>query len=119
MIKVMDDQKCPPELALAWSLSAKNALKNVYGFSPNQLVFGHNPNLPSVIDNDIPAQSGITSSQLIASHLNAMHSSRKAFVECEASDKLRRALKSKTRSSTTKNFHNGDRVLYKREKDVR
>ena len=49
MIKVLDDQKCPAEIALAWSLSAKNALKNVYGFSPNQLVFGHNPNLPSVM----------------------------------------------------------------------
>ena len=119
MIKVIDDQKCPAEIALAWSLSAKNALKNVYGFSPNQLVFGHNPNLPSVIDSKLPALSGTTSSQLIASHLNAMHASRKAFVECEASEKLRRALRSKTRSATTKNYHNGNKVLYKREKDSR
>ena len=119
MIKVIDDQKCPAEIALAWSLSAKNALKNVYGFSPNQLVFGHNPNLPSVIDSKLPALSGTTSSQLIASHLNAMHASRKAFVECEASEKLRRALRSKTRSATTKNYHNGNKVLYKREKDRR
>ena len=119
MIKVMDDQKCPADIALAWSLSAKYALKNVYGFSPNQLVFGHNPNLPSVIDNKLPALSGTTSSQLIAQHLNAMHASRKAFIECEASDKLRRALKSKTRPATSKYYHNGNKVLYKKEKDAR
>ena len=34
MNKILDEQKCSPEIALAWSLSAKNALKNVYGFSP-------------------------------------------------------------------------------------
>ena len=86
-MKVLDDQGCSAEIALAWSLSAKNALKNVYGFSPNQLVFGHNPNLPAIIDNKLPALSGVTSSQLIADHLNVLHASRKAFIACEADDR--------------------------------
>ena len=73
MLKILDEQKCSAEIALAWSLSAKNALQNVYGFSPNQLVFGHNTNLPSVMNSELPALSGITSSELIAKHLNAMY----------------------------------------------
>ena len=31
------------EIGVAWAIAAKNSLKNVYGFSPNQLVFEKNP----------------------------------------------------------------------------
>ena len=48
-----------------------------------------------------------------------MHAARKSFVECEASEKLRRALRSKTRPVTSKDYHTGAKVLYKREKDVK
>ena len=33
--KVMTVFNCQLEVAAAWSVSAKNCLKNVYGFSPN------------------------------------------------------------------------------------
>lgn len=46
MEKVLSDVGCSLEVALAWCLSAKNALLNAYGYSPNQLVFRYNPNLP-------------------------------------------------------------------------
>ena len=35
--KVMKDANCPVDIALSWSLAAKNCLLNVYGFSPNIL----------------------------------------------------------------------------------
>ena len=38
--KTMEDTNCNLELAVAWAVSAKNALKNINGFSPNQFVFG-------------------------------------------------------------------------------
>ena len=44
--KILDDAKCSIEVALAWALSAKNALSNVFGYSSNQLVFEKNPNFP-------------------------------------------------------------------------
>ena len=50
MEKVLSDVGCSLEVALAWCLSAKNALLNSYGYSPNQLVFGYNPNFSSVSD---------------------------------------------------------------------
>ena len=44
-----------------------------------------------------------------------MHAARKAFVENEASDKLRRALQSKTRTLTPLIYEIGDKVFYKRK----
>ena len=37
------------ELALVWATNAKNSLQMVSGWSPYQLVFEVNPNLPSVL----------------------------------------------------------------------
>ena len=93
--KVMDDNSCTLEVAICWAISAKNALHNSFGFSPNQLVFGKNPNTPSVLHDNLPAMEGVTHSKLIASHLNAMNRARKAFIESETSEKLRRALRKK------------------------
>ena len=101
MEKVLSDVGCSLEVALAWCLSAKNALLNSYGYSPNQLVFGYNPNFPSVIDNKLPALQGVMSSKLIASHLNALHAARRKFIKTEADEKLRRALRHQTRTATS------------------
>ena len=60
MEKVLLDVGCSLEVALAWCLSAKNALLNAHGYSPNQLVFGYNPNFLSVIENKLPALEGVT-----------------------------------------------------------
>ena len=76
MEKVLPNVGCSLEVALASCLSAKNALLNCYGYSPNQLVFSYNPNFPSVSENKLPALEGITSNELVASHLNALHSAR-------------------------------------------
>ena len=75
-------------IIVAWAVSTKNALYNYYGFSPNQLVYGKNPNFPSVLIDKTPALEGKTRSEMIANRLNAMHATRKAFIEAEASEKL-------------------------------
>ena len=114
MEKVMSEVGCSLEVALAWCISAKNSLLNSYGYSPNQLVFGYNPNFPSVMRNKPPPLEGVIASKLIALHLNALHSARKRFIESEADEALRRALRHKTRLSTSKVFQSGDHVFYKR-----
>ena len=43
--KVMADTNCKLDVALAWTISARNTLTNHSGFSPSQLVFGQNPRL--------------------------------------------------------------------------
>ena len=77
------------------------ALHNCYGYSPDQLVFGKNQNYPSVLIDNAPALEGQATNELIANYKNAMHTSHSACIDTVASKKLRRAIKSKTRSSTT------------------
>ena len=90
--KTLEDVSCEPEVALAWALSAKNALQNSGGFTPNQLVFGHNVNTPSIITDKIPALQPTTSSEIIRKNMNALHSARKNIIQAENSEKIRRAL---------------------------
>ena len=75
--------------AVAWAVSAKNSLKNVYGFSSNQLVFRKNLNFPCVMNNKLPALEGVTSSKIVTENLNVMHNARQAFIKTEADEKLR------------------------------
>ena len=102
------------ENALVWAVSAKNSLHNNLSYSPNQLVFGRNPNLPSVLTAKPPALRTVTPSELIAEHLNALHAARRAFIQSESSNKLKTALQRQTRDVTTKVFNSGDHVYYKR-----
>ena len=112
--KLMAEQpNLPLHVALAWAVNAKNCLQMVGGFSPYQLVYGRNPNLPCVTKDELPALEGSTASEVIARHLNACHSARKAFIEAESSEKVRRALKAAVKQ-TRKHFESGDKVYFKR-----
>ena len=42
-------------MAVMWMVSAKNSLGMRDGHSPNQLVFGRNPNLPNVLGENTPS----------------------------------------------------------------
>ena len=114
VLKLTDDSKCSVANALVWAVSAKNALHNNLGYSPNQLVLGKNPNLLSVLTAKPPALRSCTHSQLLAEHLNALHAARTAFIASEASRKIKLALQKQTRDTSSKSFHLGAQVYYKR-----
>ena len=80
----MAEQSCSLKVAVAWAIPAKNSLKIVHGFSPNQLVFGSNPNFSNAMNNVPPALEGKTTSQIVAENLNAMHAARQAFIQSES-----------------------------------
>ena len=82
------------ELAFARTVSAKSSLINQNGFSPAQLVFGLNSNLPNNMTTVLPALEAAIKSYDLASHISALHTSRKAF----ASEKLKMALKKNTQN---------------------
>ena len=63
-MKTMEDAKCDTETALAREISA-NALQNHSGYSPNQLVFGTNANLPSVITDLAPLLESFTPNDIV------------------------------------------------------
>ena len=113
ILKVKDDTGCDYETALSWALCAKNSLINNNGFSPSQLVFGRNTNLPNIIDNKLPAQEKSTLPD-IALHISALHAARKAFIATESSNKIKLALRKNVRTSGI-TYNIGDEVYYKRD----
>ena len=115
---IEDDRDLSIEVALAWAVNAKNAISNYSGFSPYQLVLGQNPNLPSVLTDDLPALESKSDQDFVAVHLNALHAARKAYVEAETSDRIRRALCHKVRV-VEESFELGDKIFYKRNYDNR
>ena len=116
LLKIKEDTNCRWETAIAWAVGAKNAFVNVSGFSPHQLVFGKNINLPSSINDKLPA--GYSENSIVIEHLNALHSSRQTFMKIESSNKLRKALQTKTRR-TRDFFDIGQKVYYKRKNDIK
>jgi len=105
-----DYGKVNSQALLCWANMARNSLQMWNGFSSHQLVFGTNPNLPNIMKNTLPALDGCTSSEVFAKHLNALHDARKVFIQTEADERIRRALRSKVRASE-QIFENGDQVF--------
>ena len=99
---------------LSWANMARNFLQMWNGYSSHQLVFGRK-STPFKHNNDnLPAVEGSTSSEIFAKHLNTLHAARKIFIQTEADERIRRALRNKVRASE-QIFENGDRVFYTRE----
>ena len=111
--KVVNDQKCRLNIALLWAIHAKNSLLNKYRFSPYQLVFGHNPNIPGNSNNRLPALS-TPNDDIVREHLNCLHKARSAYIEAENSNRIRRALAGKLFTGTYQKFCPDDKVYYKR-----
>lgn len=112
LLKVKRDNKCDWKMALDWALMAKNSMHNVHGYSPYQLVFGQNPNLPSVLIDKPPALETDVNTWM-GHHTATLHGMRKAFAEAECSERIRRALRKQLRPTDDK-YETGDKVYYKR-----
>jgi transposase InsO family protein len=110
--KILESNVCSLDIALAWAISAKNSLANVYGFSPNMLVFGRNPNFPTSFTNKPPANNPTCLNDYVTANLNAMHVARTSFIKQESCERLRRALNRKSRTYSNNVYCQGDRVFY-------
>ena len=116
MLEMLEDENPNTDLdtLLAWANLAKNSLQMWNGFSSSQLVLGQNPNLPNIMTDGLPALHGTTSSEILAKHLNTLHTARKAFIKCEADERIRRALRHQVRAAEDV-FESGEMVYYKRD----
>ena len=112
--KVIDECHCDLDTALPWAVCAKNTLSNVSGYSPNILVYGRNPNEPSILSDSIPALEPCTTSEFVKNNLSIRLAARKAFVAADSSERIRRALRMKLRTSNNTVVRNGDAVFYRR-----
>ena len=118
MQKVMEDAKCNHETALVWGTSSKNTLHGHHGYSPNTIVFGRNPNMPSILNDQLPALNepiGV----VVARNLKAIQSARENVIKCESSEKIKRALRHNVRKSNEVRYENGDKCYYKRDDQMK
>ncbi len=119
LLRVQEDSPgASVEILLNWANMAKNSLQMWHGFSSYQLVFGKNPNLPNIMCDGLPALEGLSSSEALDKHLNSLHAARKAFVESETLERIRRVLRSWVRTAELR-YEPGDRVYYKRDMQER
>ena len=111
VLKVIEDSKCSPETAIAWAVSAKNTLSGHEGFSPNILVFGRNPNLPSNLEDKLPALTACDLAPTVEANLKAMRLSREAFIRADSCEKVKRALSHNLRAEAECEYNQGDKVF--------
>ena len=86
--KILNNNICSIDVAIHWAVAAKNSLANIYGFSPNTLVFGRNPNYPCGLMNRPPANNTTCLDDYVAQNLNAMHIALKSLIDQESAERL-------------------------------
>ena len=116
-LKVLDDLKCSPDQALAYSVFAKNSLVNSNGFSPFQIVFNRSANIPTVENSELPGLESIVDSHVVARHINCLHKCRESYIKAETSERIKRAMRTNVRTDKGP-FLNGETVFYKRNDDI-
>jgi len=116
VLKTVEESNCQLATAVAWAVSAKNSLHGNLGYSPNTLVFGRNPNFPSVTTDKLPALQTSQTSVTVEENLKAMRAARENYVKAESSNRIKRALQHNVRTSCEANFSNGQSVYFKRDK---
>ena len=112
--RIIANNHCEVDIALAWAVSVRKSLDNHSGFSPNQFVFGAKPAFPNFFTSKIPALKPVSASDLVRETLNAMQSARVQFLKFESLEKVKTALEHNTRQTLLKDLQNGDEVYYKR-----
>ena len=85
---------------------------NHNGFSPSQIVFGKNFNLPNIINDTLPALEKVTTSADLALHIATLHSAREAFIKAKTSEKIKIAFKKQTQQ-TRERYEIGKEVYNK------
>ena len=82
-----------PQIALAWSINAHNTLRNMKGFTPTQIAFGRNPKIPSIYSDTPASMEEVEMSKQVSDHLHGMILSREMFIQAEADQTIKNALK--------------------------
>lgn len=114
--KIIMDKKCSWAVALMWSVSAKNSLQNIYGYSPHQLMFGRNAALGSDDETKLVVANWdeTTVSRVLQENLTAQQKAREEFIKAERKIRLDRALKSRVYRYMKDPVTAGDTVYFKR-----
>ena len=75
-----------------WIVMARNTLQMVEGYSPHQLVFGRNPEIPIMTGDVSPSMTEELPDTSLREILEYAHKAREIYVQQEADRKLKRTL---------------------------
>ena len=98
--------------ALGAAIFAKNIRTTSLGFSPHQIVFGSNPRIPGAIENEPPAEMGISITSLVQRRLQSIFDARRALSQVDNKHRLRMAEKA-SHTGKLKIYNIGDLVYYR------
>ena len=94
--KLIEDN---PGLALQKAVDMACYSRNVeigpLGYSPQQITFGYGSFIPGISDGNIATDSQITDSEAIREHFKILNDARKAYLEADSSERIKKALKSR------------------------
>ena len=109
------------EIALNWTIQAKNMLDIKGGFSPNQLVFGENHKMGSNFEdrNRIGILEEDIEECIILDHLKGRRDARKIHIKLESEERIKKALERRIIEHKIEDAQIGEKVYYKRENDKR
>ena len=116
--KFLEENQCSLNMAIAWSVNAKNSLQNVHRFSPFELAIGQNPLLLYAATDMLSALSPMQASEITQQHLNNIYKAREAFTVSENSKKIHGSLSHNVQTSNNI-FVTGGSVYYKQACDRR
>jgi hypothetical protein len=107
------DPTLSPEMALKHSIMAHNTLRSNKGFSPCQMVFNQNPNLPTVLTSGPPGLEEVKLTAKVAKNLATMQAAKEAFIQCEADRTIAETLRARLYVSEGQKVEPGTWVYYK------
>ena len=117
-LRKLKEERIPRNIALTWTVGAKNSLMIKGGFSPNQLVFGKKLSIPNITGELIPVLTEIGGEEdYLKNTLEGMRMAREIHTQQENDDRLKRTLKGRIREHKIEKAKIGDKVYYKREKE--
>ena len=93
--------KLPERTLVHYCCFAKKCLSNKDGFSPQQIVFGQNPQLPNVMELGPPGLEKLTTSEEFRQHLLVLKRSREEYTSMKNDGRIKKALKAKLRMNET------------------
>ena len=100
---------------LSYAVFAKKCLVDNHGFTPHQHVFGHSPNIPTVLSENVCSTNTEYLSDDVRKHLNLLHDTRKAYMTAESSNRIKRALNSRIYFSESPFYYVFEHVFYWKE----
>ena len=119
MSKIMaDDKDISENEALNHALFAKNIEPNNKGFSPFQIVYGTNPNIPGIINSTPSSLNSEFASQDVREHLTRLNKAREAFRMADNDERIKRALKAKISNANDDFFETNDQVYFKKDQNI-